>query len=46
MIDYLEQPVQLLDGYYIVQGNNENGGFVVEFTKADEAWEYYIKNKP
>jgi hypothetical protein len=43
---YLENPVKLLDGTWIISGATDEGIFQIEFNSAKEAWKYYFDNKP
>ncbi|NBP03352.1 MAG: hypothetical protein EBU90_25350 [Proteobacteria bacterium] len=45
-IIYLENPVKLLDGKWIISGGTNEGLFQIEFNSAREAWEYYFNNNP
>jgi hypothetical protein len=45
-ITYLEEPVKLLDGKWVISGGTDESSFQIEFNSAKEAWKYYFDNNP
>jgi len=45
-IIYLETPVKLLNGTWIISGGTNEEEFQIEFNSAKEAWKFYFDNNP